>query len=244
MGASYPFKEPGQWMPVQQTLQPFPQIPYWSTVLSYNSPLGFSTYNALQIQLNRRFSTGLRLTANYTFSKAIDNLESAFATWTNYGRPVDYYNLALEKSISINDQTHIWKIGATYDLPFGRGQKLASNASRWLDMSLLGGWTIQYLGNYSSGLPSRLLRDRHPQLQQRRKSCVGGQSRRPIALCQLRRIEIRHVDISSVNPSTSTSTRRFSRIRRATPSATPAIGILRFATSHITTKTSACRRTS
>jgi hypothetical protein len=153
MGARYPFKEPGSWMPVQQTLQPFPQIPYWSTVLSYNSPLGFSTYNALQIQLNRRYSTGLRVMANYTFSKAIDNLESAFASWTNYGRPVDYYNLALEKSIGINDQTHIWKIGATYDMPFGRGQKFASNANRWLDMSLLGGWTLQYLGNYTSGYP-------------------------------------------------------------------------------------------
>ncbi len=154
MGARYPFGTRGEWMPVQQTLQPFPQIPYWSAIYSWNSPLGFSTYNALQVQLNKRFSHGLQFLSNYTFSKTIDNLNSAFGdTWgQNYGRPQDYYNLALEKSISEFDRTHFVKIGASYDLPVGKGRTFGNGMHPVFEF-LAGGWTLQYIGNYSSGEP-------------------------------------------------------------------------------------------
>jgi len=159
LGAVYPWtKVPpeqrpmGGWLPIQQTLQPFPQIMYWNTILSYNSPLGFSTYHALQIQWNKRYSHGLSWLANYTFSKSISNLSSNFSTWTNYGRPLDYYNLRLEKAVSDYDITHTVKIGLSYELPFGKGRKFGSNWHPIID-ALLGGWEFQYLGNYRSGMP-------------------------------------------------------------------------------------------
>ncbi len=154
LGARYPYGDTAQWVPVQQTLQPFPQVPYWSALYSWNSPLGFSTYNALQIQVNKRYSHGLQFLANYTFSKTIDNLNSAFGdTWgQNWGRPADYYNLALEKSISEFDRTHVVKIGASYELPFGRNKAFGSSMNKVWDF-VLGGWTLQYIGNYSSGQP-------------------------------------------------------------------------------------------
>jgi hypothetical protein len=154
MGARYPFKQPGTYIPVQQTLQPFPQVPYWSAIYSWNSPLGFGTYNALQVQLNKRFSRGLQFLSNYTFSKTIDNMNSAFGdTWgMNSGRPMDYYNLELDKSVSQFDRTHWVKAGVTYDLPFGRGRQFGANVNRPVDFAL-GGWTLQYIGNYSSGEP-------------------------------------------------------------------------------------------
>jgi hypothetical protein len=154
MGARYPFKTPGTFIPIQQTLQPFPQVPYWSAIYSWNSPLGFGTYNALQVQLNKRFTHGLQFVSNYTFSKSIDNLNSAFGdTWgMNSGRPLDYYNLRLDKSISQFDRTHWVKIGASYDLPFGRGRPFGGQMNRAVDFAA-GGWTLQYIGNYSSGEP-------------------------------------------------------------------------------------------
>jgi hypothetical protein len=157
MGARYPFKAPGTWMPVQQTLQPFPQVPYWSAIYSWNSPLGFSTYNALQFQVNKRFSHGLQFTSNYTFSKAIGNVSSAFGdTWgQNWGRPFDYYNLGLEKSVMEYDQTHIVKVGASYDLPIGTNRQFGRTWNRATNF-LIGGWTLQYLGNYASGMPLSL----------------------------------------------------------------------------------------
>ena len=154
MGARYPYKNEGEWIPLWQTLAPYPTVIYWSDLYSWNSPLGFSNYQALQIQLNKRLSHGIQWLANYTFSKTIDNMNSAFGdTWgQNGGRPLDYYNLALEKSISDFDRTHFVKIGATYDLPFGRNRSLGKSMNRVLDF-IAGGWTIQYIGNYSSGQP-------------------------------------------------------------------------------------------
>jgi hypothetical protein len=70
----------------------------------------------------------------------------------NSGRPFDYYNLALDKSVSASDRTHWVKIGASYELPFGRGRKFGSDTNRLADF-VAGGWTFQYIGNYSSGEP-------------------------------------------------------------------------------------------
>ncbi|MGE5569065.1 MAG: TonB-dependent receptor domain-containing protein [Rhodospirillales bacterium] len=156
LGARYA-SLPGTWVPVSQTLQPFPQIPNWSAIYSWNSPLGFSTYQALAIQLNKRMSHGLQFLSNYTFSKNIGNISSAFGdTWgQNWGRPMDYFNLALEKSVLEFDRTHVVKIGGSYELPFGRGRRFGTNWSRPLSF-VAGGWQIMYIGNYSSGAPMNL----------------------------------------------------------------------------------------
>jgi hypothetical protein len=154
-GGRYPYGNLGEWIPSWQTLTPFPQLIYWNpNVYSAFSPLGFGTYNALQLQLNKRYTHGVQWLANYTFSKTIDNLNSAFGdTWgMNSGRPMDYYNLSLDKSISAFDRTHWIKIGASLDLPFGRGRGFGSDMNRALDFAI-GGWTLQYIGNYSSGEP-------------------------------------------------------------------------------------------
>jgi hypothetical protein len=154
LGARYPYGNKGEWIPLWQTLTPYPTVIYWSDLYSWNSPLGFSNYQALQLQLNKRFSSGLQFLSNYTFSKNLGNLSSAFGdTWgQNYSRPANYYNLAAEKSVLEFDQTHIVKIGATYDLPFGKGRPYGSKMPMALDF-VAGGWTLQYIGGYRSGTP-------------------------------------------------------------------------------------------
>lgn len=154
MGARYPYGNDGEWIPVWQTLSPYPTVIYWSALYSWNVPLGFSNYQALQIQWNKRYSHGLQFTSNYTLSKTLGNVSSAFGdTWgQNSGRPLDYYNLRLEKSVMEYDQRHVVKIGASYDLPFGRNRARGRNMPAWLDF-FAGGWTLQYIGNYASGTP-------------------------------------------------------------------------------------------
>jgi hypothetical protein len=153
-GGRYPFGDAGIWIPAYQTLLPFPQMMAWNEIKSAFTPLGFSTYHALQIQGDKRFSKGLNFHFAYTFSKAIDNVRSAFGdTWgANSGRPANYYDTSLDKSISDSDRTHVFKIGAQYNLPLGPGRRFASNAHPAINF-LFGGWTVQYIGNYSSGTP-------------------------------------------------------------------------------------------
>lgn len=154
LGGRYPYGSQGDWLPMYQTLSPYPTVIYWSQLYSWNSPLGFSNYQSFMLQLNKRLSYGLQFVSNYTFSKNLGNITSAFGdTWgQNWGRPMDYYNLALEKSVLEFDQRHVVKIGASYDLPAGRSRKFAKNMPLWLEF-FAGGWTLQYIGNYSSGTP-------------------------------------------------------------------------------------------
>ncbi len=154
LGARYPYGSQGDYIPLWQTLTPFPTVIYWSDLYSWNSPLGFSNYQALEVQLNKRFSKGLQFLSNYTFSKNIGNVSSAFGdTWgMNSGRPMDYNNLSLDKAVMEFDQTHVVKIGAGYDLPLGRNRPYGSTMPKALDF-LVGGWTLQYIGNYTSGMP-------------------------------------------------------------------------------------------
>ena len=153
-GGRYPFGNTGIQIPAYETLLPYPQMLAWNEIKSAFTPLGFSTYHALQVQANKRFSAGFDFLSNYTFSKSIDNVRSAFGdTWgANWGRPVNYYDLSLDKSISDADRTHVFKVAVQYEIPFGRGHRFGASTSAAVD-SVLGGWTLQYIGNYESGLP-------------------------------------------------------------------------------------------
>jgi hypothetical protein len=153
-GGRYPFGNAGIWLPAYQTLLPYPQMMAWNEIKSAFSPLGFSSYHALQVQFNKRYSAGLNVLSNYTFSKSLDNVRSAFGdTWgANSGRPANYYNLSLDKSISDADRSHTFKLAVQYELPYGRGRRHGSNTHSAIDLAL-GGWTLQYVGNYTSGWP-------------------------------------------------------------------------------------------
>ncbi len=129
---------------VASALRPYPQVQGNQTVQVYGSPLGFSTYHALQVVLNREFSNGLTLFSNYTWSKTMSNIESSLVN-DNDARPVDYYNLRIEKTIAQIDRPHMFKAYVSYDLPFARGKGLRDK--------LAGGWNLAAILNYYSGEP-------------------------------------------------------------------------------------------
>lgn len=153
-GGRYPFGASGTWVPAYQTLLPYPQIMAWNQIMSAFTPLGFSTYHALQVQVNRRFASGLGFLWNYAFSKSISNVHSAFGDTygANAALSANYYDLAGAKSISDADRTHTFKIAVQYELPFGKGRRFGSNSRAPINFAL-GGWTVQYIGTYTSGWP-------------------------------------------------------------------------------------------
>jgi hypothetical protein len=133
---------------------PFPHLARNGIGLTtYNSPLGKSQYDSLQIAVNRRYANGLTVFGNYNFSKTTQNMESALRN-DNGGRPLDYYNLDLEDSLSDFDQTHTWKFAVVYELPVGRDRRFGRGMSTALD-AIVGGWTVSMIGNYASGTPLR-----------------------------------------------------------------------------------------
>jgi hypothetical protein len=150
-GLPYPAFSGGQ---LWQALVPFPHLARNGIGLTtFNSPLGKSRYDALQIAVNRRTSKGLTVYGTYSFSRTLQNMESALRN-DNSGRPLDYYNLDLEYGLSDFDQTHNGKFAVVYDLPVGRGRQFGSTMPAALD-AVVGGWTVSFIGNYASGTPLR-----------------------------------------------------------------------------------------
>ncbi len=103
---------------------------------------GTSSYNALQIDLNHRFSNGFGIRGAYTWSRNIDDGDSLNAT-TSGGEPAlasNPYNLAADKGLANFDVRNVGVVNATYALPFGVGK-------------LWGGWTLNTIVTLQSGFP-------------------------------------------------------------------------------------------
>ena len=127
-----------------QSLRPFPQF----TAVTLNAPnLGSSNYHAALLRIERRYTNGLQLLVNYTFSKMMDNV-NALTDLGGEPNYQDFYNRKLDKSISSLDVKHNFSASAVYDLPWGPGR-------RWLSRGLLGnaigGWEISTLSSIRSG---------------------------------------------------------------------------------------------
>ena len=133
-----------------QLLQPFPQF---CGVAEADAPVGFSNYNALQVNFNHRFSKGLTALVSYTYSKFLDNVEGN-NSWSYSGNagPANNYDLAAEKSVDGSDTTHSLVANYIYELPIGHGKAIGGNMSR-LGNAILGGWEVSQIATFKSGIP-------------------------------------------------------------------------------------------
>jgi hypothetical protein len=105
------------------------------------------------LTMDRRYSAGLTMNWNYTFSKLLTDSDSYFA---NEGAAMDHYNRRLEKSIGRFDQTHVLKFSTLYELPLGRGKRWATSG---FASHVVGGWRVSAIQIYSSGTPIALQRN-------------------------------------------------------------------------------------
>ena len=104
----------------QQLLRPYPRF---TNVALFRNNVGNSTYHALAIKLEKRFSHGLALNGAYTFSKLLDDASSVFSQ-TIFTGPVlnntgaaDAYNRHLERDVSSGDIPRVFSLGWTYQIP-------------------------------------------------------------------------------------------------------------------------------
>ena len=140
-----------------QLLLPYPQF---TSVTSDEPPSADSTYHALQVSVEKRYSNGLQIAANYTWSKSIDDssiYDTNVAFLGSYGPNSgfalqDPNNPSAERSLSAFDIPQQFKFNYTYDLPVGRGRSFLSNMPRALDL-ILGGWKTAGVWSIHNGFP-------------------------------------------------------------------------------------------
>jgi hypothetical protein len=115
---------------------------------------GLSSYSALQIDVNRRFSQGFQIRGAYTWSKSLDDgtaLNSSVGS-NAPGFVMFPLNPKLDWGPSTTDARNLAVINSSYELPFGHGKQFFANA-HGLSEKLAGGWTLSGIETLQSGLP-------------------------------------------------------------------------------------------
>jgi hypothetical protein len=142
---------------VSQALRPLPQYADANVdSATMADPFGDYTFNALQVQVQKRLSYGLTMLANYSWSKNITNADSEYpeqAEWEGNGNSgaLNTYNLKVEKSVSAFNTPQRAVFSYTYELPFGKSKPFL-NQNKVANV-LAGGWQVAAVQTYQSGTP-------------------------------------------------------------------------------------------
>ena len=115
---------------------------------------GDSSYNALEVDANHRFSQGLTLRGVYTWSKALDDGDSLNGTTANNapGLVSNPFDIRADWGLATYDVRNVGVINAVYDLPFGAGKRIGNSASGWRDRAI-SGWSVNSIVTMQSGFP-------------------------------------------------------------------------------------------
>jgi Carboxypeptidase regulatory-like domain len=132
---------------LQQALLPFPM---YNSIFDNFEHRGASSYNALQLQAERRFTNGISFLVNYNLSRMMSNANSGFSSFE--ASALNKFNQKSEYTIDNNDQTHIINVAMVYELPIGPGKKFLNHGGT-VAREILGGWQFSTISQYSSGTP-------------------------------------------------------------------------------------------
>jgi hypothetical protein len=110
-----------------------------------------TSYNALQVSVNRRFSAGLLIQSNYTWAKSLDDIsDDTDGAGQGLLIPTDSNNRILDRGRSGYDIRHQFRAGVIYELPFGKDKAFVKSG---IFSHLVGGWTTNTIIDWSSGYP-------------------------------------------------------------------------------------------
>ncbi len=138
---------PGDPNTVATSREPFPEYSIIQVMESQN----YSNYNALSVKLSRTLASGLTYSGNFTWAKSMDN-SSAIRGTSNDILPQDSRCLPCEYGYSAFNIPRMFVGSVIYQLPFGRGEKLLTNAGGVVN-EIAGGWQISSIVTWRNGFP-------------------------------------------------------------------------------------------
>jgi len=154
------------------------QYPQWSGLQNDTSFDGTGIYHSMAVRVQKRYSNGLNLVLAYTLSKNIVNADTSNPTAfvvdsIHFSRPgvvggragtsgvnaggtggsyQDVDNRKVDRAVATADLPQILNIGASYELPVGRGRHFLGTTNRAANAAI-GGWRLSANFNATSGLP-------------------------------------------------------------------------------------------
>jgi hypothetical protein len=118
-----------------------------------------SSYNSMQLGLEKRFSAGVSALVSYTWGKALTDSPDHISTsgggpgldTGTFKSPQDSYNLKAERGLAEFDIKQRLVMSYVWDLPFGRNRRFGQSSGRIAD-SVLGGWQLSGIHTIQGGL--------------------------------------------------------------------------------------------
>jgi hypothetical protein len=101
------------------------------------------------IQLEKRFSMGYSMTANYTWAKALDIQYGGFG-WA--GQDQNPFDRRASRGISEYNHASAFTLGHVWELPYGANRRFGSSAPA-VAKAVLGGWAFNGVTTVYSGYP-------------------------------------------------------------------------------------------
>lgn len=121
--------------------------------LNVSVAAGDSWYNALQVNLQRKWRSGFSFKTSYAWSKSLSTTDlGAFAFQGGSTTKYSPFDLSANKGPSEFDVRHRFVVSYMYELPFGHGKPLLSGASGVLN-AIVGGWQVNGVTLLQSGSP-------------------------------------------------------------------------------------------
>jgi len=121
-----------------QLRRPFPRF----GAIVFNAQDTSTTYHAIQVSAQKRYSSGLWFLASYTHSKALTRQQTTVAGG----------DTVFETAPADIDVPNNFAYSFMYELPFGEGKRFLNGASGFAQ-GILGGWQIQGILVLRNGLP-------------------------------------------------------------------------------------------
>jgi len=158
-GVTLPY--PGFTGLINQALRPFPQYGDFNQEDNSFTPdrTGNSTYHAMQLQVDKRFSQGLSFLVSYTVSKNLTDADSSGPgvsgfVGTNEFIGQNSFLRSAEKAVSELDTPQSLVASFFYELPVGHGKRYLSGGG--VTDRVAGGWYVSGIGSYKSGTPTEV----------------------------------------------------------------------------------------
>jgi hypothetical protein len=129
-------------------------------LVKQSAAVGNMNYNALQVVLQKKYSSGLEAQVSYTYQKCMANSAGYYGSWGGQSQNADsYWQNIFDPNADYAqcywDTKHVLSAYAVYDLPFGRGKQFGGNLSSGAN-AVVGNWSINPIVTWHGGFPLNL----------------------------------------------------------------------------------------
>jgi hypothetical protein len=137
-----------------QLLRPFPH--FSGGVFEFFPHRSSSSYNGLQLKVQKRLSQGLSLLLSYTASKLIDDASASDgpnAYTVGSTTHQNSNNTRLDRAVSALERSQVFHLSYNYELPFGTGKPLGNAITNPVARQFVSGWQVSSIITLATGFP-------------------------------------------------------------------------------------------